>query len=449
MKRYGGSGNIREGSMGWTLLWRRGGAVFVVLSVLFLSGCAIKNEGSIDYKKQMVSKKNDHVLLKRYRFDANSPNDSFEEGVDRVSIHLVQGFIQDFPDIINIAKRETKKTKSGEIAVVVKAYELKSDSLLSFDANAIDSGRLVYYGDNVQPGQFLNFSYLPVYGPVVWDGYPIVLQIYIMEIDAQDQQLKPLLHTLAGLGSMLYAPAAPVLTVLDKLGTALLNGNHNDIIFQYNMTLYPDSGIKELGYPVLEPANYVLIRKEDRQEDFNWGDVYLDRDEGRLRTGTGKDGAYFRGESYLVFQVQKNFMFELDSKKAMVYKHFVEKLRSSATDYGKDIQVALEESASIITNEEAYRRLIILANKVKSCVSTYDRYIRDHVSKFVFRLREAISKKDQRIAGAKKYGCLNQNQINSLIAVLQEITPSSEITEKMIVNNTLDVINRVVAAKLQ
>jgi hypothetical protein len=427
------------------------GTAMGMLAVLLLAGCSITNEGTVNYRKQGVTVGRDNKkelhLVKKYSL-SNESDDNVITTENKISIHLVQGFVKSFPELVGIFKAESSKTKRGEIAVVVKAYELKSDNMLAFDADVIDTGRLVYYSDDVNPGQYLNFSYLPVYGPVQWTGYPIVLQIYIIELD-DNEQIKPLLHTLAGLGSMLYAPAAPVLTVLDKLGSALLNGSHDDIIFRYHMTFYPTGGFKELGYPVLEAANYVLMRHEDRQTDFNWTNIYLDTDEGRLRSGAGKDAPFFRDETYLVFQIQKNFSFDLDPSKAVYYKNFVEKLRTNAANNATNIGKALSDAANDITNDSNYQKLMTLANRVQTCISDSRDYIKNLVFKYVSRLAEEITDKDKCTGSSKKYGCLTMDQIDSLVAVLQNIAPTASITSETIVRNKNTVIDAVVNAKME
>jgi len=91
--------------------------------------------------------------------------------------------------------------------------------------------------NDVEEGQFLNLTNMPIYGPITYNGYPIGIVISVIEIDANSAQISALLGTLASAGAMAYPPAAPVLPLLDSLGQSLLSSGTDDIEFRFTFAL--------------------------------------------------------------------------------------------------------------------------------------------------------------------------------------------------------------------
>lgn len=274
-----------------------------------LSGCANLNEGAINYRRVHLTPKRPPLeastgLALVQKYQRSAPDDGRIAKGDSISVHLSQAFIKDFYEMAAFWRFESEAELRGEIAVVVSAFELAEGKDLDFSPSAAESGRVVYYNDDVRKGQFLNFSYLPVYGPITYNGRPLVFQFYIIELDTGNEQLKPLLSSLAALGKTAYPPASPILSLLDTLGKAVLSGNKSDVIFRYSMVLHPDRGYVRAAYPVLEAGHYVFVRKEDRQAEEEWGPLTFDEQEGRLRLAKGQS---FRGDTYLVLDIQKGF----------------------------------------------------------------------------------------------------------------------------------------------
>ncbi|KHK03290.1 hypothetical protein [Desulfovibrio sp. TomC] len=264
---------------------------FVALAtvvVLGCFGCAIKNEGAIYYRKTVsqpvgqTSKaggSDELVFAKKYALSGIG-NDTLSKD-DTISIFLNHACIASFAELPNVGQLETSKTTRGEIAIVAKVTEMATSTSMDFTSKASDAGRLVYYNDDVRRHQPLNLSFLPIYGPQKYNGHPLAIQLYILELDeGNKEQYAGLLGTLAGLGSTINPAAAPILGVLEKLGTAFLQGNRNDIIFRYHFILLPEGNSQRVAYPVLEAGNYVLIRKENRQTAPNWDAMRYDQGSG-------------------------------------------------------------------------------------------------------------------------------------------------------------------------
>ncbi len=389
--------------------------------LLLLPGCAVLNEGAVNYRKQKFTPAGaatDNLeLVKKFDTEANK-NKLILKG-EVLSVHLSQGFIKDFTELPLVGGRR------GEIAIVVNVSSLK-DAEMNFQGTALDSGRLVYYDDDVRRNQYLNFAYIPVYGPVQYDGYPLALQIYIIEMDTGDSKLKPLLHTMASIGSSLYAPAAPVLSLLDSLGSAILSGNTDDIIMCYHMTFYPCTGELEAGYPALETGNYILVRRENRNEGpaqegekprFDWDRVTIDPREGRL-VWADNQKMFFTDETYLVFQVQRGFPAGAPTQ-TTTYASMRKALTDAAQKSGQELADALKAYSGEIINTSIYNDLHSKIREIinSGCITdAATRYLAwNFVSDFATQI-DRMNSDDE----SEKNGALTEIQRDRLLSLLSE-----------------------------
>ncbi|NMC48714.1 MAG: hypothetical protein GYA47_04695 [Desulfovibrio sp.] len=396
----------------------------LVMLLLLLPGCAILNEGAINYRKQKftpagAAAQDNLELVKKFDTEPNKDKAILSSREDVMSIHLTQGFIKDFTELALFGGRR------GEIAIVVNVSSLK-DAEMNFQGTALNSGRLVYYDDDVRKKQYLNFAYIPVYGPVKYDGYPLAMQIYIIEMDAGDSKLKPLLQTMASIGSSLYAPAAPILSLLDSLGSAILSGNTDDIIMCYHMTFYPNTGELEAGYPVLETGNYVLVRRENRNEGpaqqgegprFDWDRVTIDPKEGRL-VWADNPKMFFTDETYLVFQVQRGFPAGAPTQ-TTTYASLRTALNQAAQESGQNLADAVKGYAAEIINTSIYNDLHSKIREIinSGCITDEaTRYLSwNFVSDFTTQINRMDSENEK-----EKIGTLTAVQKTRLLSLLSE-----------------------------
>ncbi len=55
--------------------------------------------------------------------------------------------------------------------------------------SATKKGRLIYYSDDVRSGgHLLNGSALPLYGPITYEGRPLVFELTILELDVGEAE---------------------------------------------------------------------------------------------------------------------------------------------------------------------------------------------------------------------------------------------------------------------
>lgn len=294
---------------------RSSGIFLSILLMTFLTGCAISNEGAVDLRRTDQSypatldpkpslPKNNYQLL-QYKNISLGKDKKFIRG-DSLSLHLRSAYLKTFsenhvlPLVTQAFTRQWGKSK-GEIAIVANAFEMLNNAEL--DQTNQRDGRVVFYSGDVNPGQFLNFNNMPIYGPITYQGAPLAFRITIFELDVISKQAKVMLKTVSDFGAQSFAPASPVLSILNGIGDSLLTGDQTDTEFRYSMVLSPTEGVDTLSHFALETGNYVLIRSEDRSKTIDWNDLILNENEGRLYH---KNHNLYTESTYLVFEVNKN-----------------------------------------------------------------------------------------------------------------------------------------------
>ena len=323
------------------------------LIVVVVSGCAWTNEGEVDFRRtnitytdeqkeidgeikkvsngakdntEKISITKNHKLLQKLEVKNFSlgENASFEKG-DSLSVHLRSAFIKNFSENtlspwITKAFTKTWGNPKGEIAIVANSFEMKDGKELSFEN--MQEGRVVFYSKDVHKGQFFNFNNMPIYGPLEYSGAPFAFRIAIFELDINSSQMEALLGTISMAGATAYAPASPVLELLNGLGKTLYNGDQNDTEFRYSMVLDHKSGSRYINHFKLEIGNYVLIRKErksfcdkvknyigyDRQKNhIPWDRLRLNENEAKLYIIDDNNKLVpYTEKTYLIVEINKN-----------------------------------------------------------------------------------------------------------------------------------------------
>jgi hypothetical protein len=299
--------------------------LFMLLTVIGLvSSCALSNVGSVDMRRtstSIYSAANNSNTENPDRSDTNVSKavkaeplplihknyslgkDSRVQEGDSLSVTLRTAFVKDFFELSFNPLRGFQA--NGEIAIVANAFEAETGKEIDFIK--MQSGRLVFFSDDVAKGQVLNLNNLPIYGPKSYTGQPFALRITIFELDGGTEQAKNLLNSIAKAGSAAYAPASPLLDLLNGIGQSLFNGAHNDTEFRYTMQFNPRPGSKFINSFVLEAGNYVFIRLSERTEKVPWDRIVLDENKGELfwknENGGGDQLKPYIDNTYLVVEV--------------------------------------------------------------------------------------------------------------------------------------------------
>jgi len=207
-----------------------------------------------------------------------------------IAIYLNQLLISDF-----LERGEIFGRKRGEIAVVARIAEQDATTDFDFSSAGVNRGRVVYFSTGVQPGQTLNFSQMPIYGPVEYKGKPLLLEFHVLELDIKERtELSGLLTAVANLGQTAYPPASPILKVLEQVGGGLLATNKNDVQFKYHATLLPREG--QAASPrmaLLEYGNYAFVRmppdnevEDGASSSHRWNKWWFNQKNGRVYSGS-------------------------------------------------------------------------------------------------------------------------------------------------------------------
>lgn len=317
------------------ILWGKLTASLVILAVL--GGCAISQEGAVDYRKadlispaqrkaarekSLASPNSDAIVpMQLVSKSIQGDGGALIESGSSITIRLSQAFIAHFWEIGLFSPHRGFRS-NGEIAIVVNAFEFSPEDTsrdFNFTPEGLKKGRLVFFSNDVEEGQFLNLSNMPIYGPITYNGNPLGIAITILEIDADSEQLSALLGTLASAGAAVYPPAAPVLPLLDSLGQALMSSGTDDTEFRFTFVLDPKNSYDGLSYPRVEAGNYVFIRENNRQATTPWETLLVDENSGRVyyrdNTAPGPDTeqgenagkGLYRENTYLTIQINKGF----------------------------------------------------------------------------------------------------------------------------------------------
>lgn len=316
-----------------------------IVAATLLAGCAVSNEGAIDYRRAeaipLTGRSSDPIspapLLRK---DLAGDDHAHIEKQDSISIRLREGFLRNCNERLPSPLRGFHK--NCEIAILFKAFELTGGQDFNFKPGAEKDARLVYFSNDVQPNQFFNLHNMPVYGPLDYTGRPIGIDIWILEIDAEDKQAVAILRTLASIGAKAYAPSAPILGVLDQLGSALLSSGTDDVEFRFSMVLDPRGGNGGTLYSAAEAGDYIFIRQDDRSKPTDWHELQMDHNTGRVWK-MKKDGKpeLYQDNTYLTVQILKNAGSDDVSLAQNTYGDFRTALDNDATEKAANLEKAL------------------------------------------------------------------------------------------------------------
>lgn len=287
----------------------------------FLASCATTDTGSVDFRRaesqslktvqeNLVTALNEcapNQVRKKEKICAPMAPTSLARKLvgkaakainkdDVYSIRLDYGVIADMNEIRKPRLRKGAKFgQNGEVAILVKAFEFSEDKnnpegFLNFShatkegevvKNDFSQARVVYFNPDVDAGQQLNISNIPILGPVKYAGRPVGLQLIILELDRMSDPVKSVMQNLADLGRS-HVNAGPVTDTLFDLGTSLIEGSLDDIIFEYRMVMDNVEHTKDQIVSPFEEGRVVFRRMQDRENDLIWRNMRVDENTGAL-----------------------------------------------------------------------------------------------------------------------------------------------------------------------
>ncbi len=397
--------------------------------ILSMQGCSSIEEGEIDYVRTIANKSTLAKNNAQCRPELYEQSEYTRAGVTRscyetlyrkytkvpqididenISIHLMQGFNGFSTEIRTPAEFFRRKGANAEMVVIANVCEQGVNGCsLQFGPESDKKGRVVYYSNGVKANQYLNFSYLPVYGPIKYKGGPLIIQISIIELDDLSDQQKNLLNVLADMGKKAYPPASAALQVLDTVGSSLLAGSNDDILFRYTMSLVPQSNSKNFQSPIVAEGNYAFIRKntwkgaleqevfdklkfdnlsgrlvkkcskeEDKETHYvdQKGEIIKKVDDNpcTLDINTGQSYKDYRDNTYLTFQIKSGFA-ENSLNNIQTFESLLSEINAISDEGALKAIEAFTELKEGITSAAKYNSLAKKLNDIEKTVGrTHD-----------------------------------------------------------------------------
>lgn len=363
---------------------------FITLAVIFSTGCTpvALNTGATDYaraNKNCISLDPGdryETLQKKYG-ETNEVDSLIVKKGESISVTLQHVFIKDFSERLErLTSKISGDAVRGEIAILAKVYEQTDDTHIDFtQAGTKRTGRLIYYSEDVRSGGHpLNFSQLPIYGPIEYKGNSLVIQFTILELDiAESNQIKGMLGTLSKLGQSAYPPASPILQVLESVGSNLLSGNQDDLEFSYSFTLHPNTGHEKVKDAKLMAGNYVLVKEEPSLsigESFpktNWDNLRFDSDEGRLKKKSNTtEWVNFTDKTYIVVQINTGLP-SVGLDVAQTFSELETELSGNVdkTEFNKKLIAAADNFKAYATDQNNKEKIAILFARSMALLKDY------------------------------------------------------------------------------
>lgn len=268
-----------------------------------------------------------------YKF-FESPGASAIKAGQPLTLTLETAFIRGF--------QEGFTDKRGEFVVLANVRELGKGTTIAYGQEAEKGARVVYYTGDLrqheggQNGQFLSMVSLPLYGPITYEGTPVLVEMHAVEIDqAQSDTIKALLGGLAKAGQMIYPPASPALGILERVGSHMLAGAQNDKEFRNHPMLYPFRDGDGSTHSFLQEGDIVIVKRGNerfgllsfrgREESpIQWDHLRLNMSNKRLYTKTRDPNTFeeYRDHTYFVINVTTQYPSVTEDVANALYENF-------------------------------------------------------------------------------------------------------------------------------
>ena len=191
-------------------------AHYLVLGLGALSACSTSDEGAREFR----SVGTDAAAALHQNVLQSDVGRAIRPG-EPLLITLKTAYIKDFTEYFANPFRGSDSA-NGEVAIVANAFEDDGITTLDFGPAGLKAARVVFFSDDVNKGQFLNFHGLPLYGPLTYKGYPVIIDLYAVDLDRPGPQLRQMLENLAKIGSVAYPPGTPIAGALAQLAGTLI-----------------------------------------------------------------------------------------------------------------------------------------------------------------------------------------------------------------------------------
>lgn len=216
----------------------------------------------------------------------------------RIEHAVIANLIEDAFSFRRLMNERDPFRRVGEVAILAHTFEFSAtapaegadtSSTRFQNLSALDGVKVVYFNPDVEEGQALNFSNIPLREASKYEGRPVGIQIIVIELDRMSAPMRSLMRTLATLGQESAAvPSGPAAAALLELGSSLISQNNDDVMFEYRFVLDPFQPSAPLQTSPFEAGRYVLRRINERRRMQRWDDLILDHNTGQLMQSSGR-----------------------------------------------------------------------------------------------------------------------------------------------------------------
>lgn len=288
-----------------------------------------------------------------------------------------------------------------QVAVVANAFEMCGADTCSngfdFHPSPDQAGRVVYFSNDVKRDQrSLSFGAMPMFGPFAYQGNPVGFSLHVVKLaNDQSANLSPLLTTLADYGKQSGAALTPeVGALLNSIGTNLLKG-FDVRLLRYDTLLYSAqlSDDRSLGIPKFRYGDYIVVRKEDRDQEFDFSRYCYEPKTGKLFNAgcsEGKDpttctpGTEATDVTYGVIQVLKAAAPAW--AKIQSLKELQDKVARLAADQGPNLTA---KSVTEAVRAGNFKADLALVKAVKSIMTGSDDEAKERLLAIVTKWKES------------------------------------------------------------
>ncbi|MBL8879407.1 MAG: hypothetical protein JNG88_09840 [Phycisphaerales bacterium] len=187
------------------------------------------------------------------------------------------------------------------------------------------SHKRVFFDDEfVAEGAYLNFNNATVYGPRLFQGYPITIRFFIVELDQKENEIAlSVVDELKKTVGLLGPQVTPISNLIFDALSALIKTNVDDREFFFVQQLNPVTTMEptpadlRMGGAILQTGNYVVVKQEFMRSDVDFSALmpfsdevawpfWLDPEKAIATAREGKmlpNVLYFGGQLY----IQRNF----------------------------------------------------------------------------------------------------------------------------------------------
>ncbi len=240
-----------------------------------LAACAVSDEGASDFRTVAA----DGGFRKNVP-PTGDPGRQIERG-QPLLVTLKSAYIKDFTELFGNPLTGLSGP-NGEIVIVANVFEDDGATALDFGPTGLQNARVVFFSDDVQKGQFLNFHGLPLYGPLTYRGFPVVLDLYVLDLDRPGPQLRQMLANLAKIGTVAYPPGTPIAGALAQLAGTLISDDQDDKAYHFTLVQRPAGGAADVPFSVIEAGPVVFVREQAREKATDWPALAFNSEAGLL-----------------------------------------------------------------------------------------------------------------------------------------------------------------------